>query len=210
MDPTVRPARKATLRLGQHQLTLLSSAVVLFISALLLLAGYRVYRNFKANRDITIAKSNLVALYKAFAGYAEDWDGRLPPADHWTDCIAGYLHAPPNTPGGKMSFITGPGDGATVGYVYNELAAGYNLTPTNRDDRQKKIAPKELIVLIEKEGAERNAHVRLPPYKTSKNESEIYKSLDFPHYADDAEKATTLILFATGRPKQSIRRDFQN
>ncbi len=205
----VRPTKKATLRLDQRILTRMSYTFVTLFILVLIPTGYKVYLNFKSQRDLTIGKTNLLNIYKALATYAQDWDGRLPPADRWTELVAGYLHAPPNTPGGAMSYTKGPGDGEEVGYVYNDLAAGYNLEPTPKDDRQKNIAPGELVILIEKAGAKMNEHSVIPPQKGMGIEK-LGKLLDFPHFSSDKEKATSLVVLANGRIEQRTRQDFQH
>lgn len=205
----VRPSKKATLRLDQRILTRLSYGVVLFFILLFIPVGYRVYLNFKSQRDLTIGKTNLLNIYKALANYAQDWDGRLPPADRWAELVAGYLHAPPNTPGGAMSYLKGPGDAADIGYVYNELAAGYNLESTNKDDRQKTLPPGELVVVIERAGAKMNEHALIPPQRGRGLET-LGKALDFPHFSSDEKQATSLIVLANGRIEQRTRQDFKH
>ncbi len=208
-DPSPeRPSKKATLRLDQRLLTRLSYAFVLMLVLIFLPVGYRVYLNFKSQRDITIGRNNLLNLYKALATYAQDWDGRLPPSERWAELAAGYLHAPPNTPGGAMSYLRGPGDGEDIGYVYNEAAAGYNLEPTNKDDRQKDMAPNELVLLVEKVGAKLNEHALLPRQKGMEADK-LGKHLDFPHFTSDPKGATSLVVLASGRIEQRTKQDFQ-
>ena len=207
-SPT-RPSKRATLRLDQRILTRISYTVVTVFILILIPIGYRVYLNFKSQRDLTIGKTNLLNIYKALATYAQDWDGRLPPAERWTELVAGYLHAPPNTPGGAMSYLKGPGDGEDVSYVYNDLAAGYNLESTNKDDRQKSIAPGELVVLIEKMGAKMNEHIVIPPQR-GMGIDKLGKLLDFSHFSSDEKKATSLVVLANGRIEQRTRQDFQH
>jgi hypothetical protein len=223
-----RPEKKATMRWGQRELSRISAAVVLVFVVIGGFFAYRFYRNFKAQRDIVIAKMNLLALYKALANYAQDWDGRLPPADHWTDAVAGYLSASPGTPGGKLAALHGPGDGETIGYVYNDLAAGYNLEPTGGhewlhgqaattnptkrpkadEDRQKEVAPRDLVLLIERPGAAPNSHVAIPPQVNEQGRQALFKQLAFPHFADDPNNATTVILHGNGTLSVDIRRDY--
>jgi hypothetical protein len=184
---------------------------LLFVSVivvLLLLGGYRAYLNFKAQRDITIGRTNMLNLYKALANYVQDWD-RLPPAQSWTDLVRGYLTAPPNTPGGAESYLHGPADTGMVGYVYNDLAAGYNLEPTNKNDRQKTLDPSNLVLLVEKVGAEENASIHIPTLREPEGEQALQKSLSFPHFADDKERAASLVLLANGRIVLRTRRDFR-
>src|SRR5690349_13560594 len=100
-----RPERKATLRLGQRELSLLSLVIVLIVVAGLLYVGYRGFRVFKGQRDVVIARDNMHALYSAMKFYASDNDGKMPPADQWSDAVAAYLSAPPNKPGGKMAYL---------------------------------------------------------------------------------------------------------
>jgi hypothetical protein len=203
-----RPEKKATLRLSQRELTRLSTTVVLILVLLMLYGGYRAFLNFKAGRDAVIARDNLHRLHGAFKAYAQDWDGRLPPAANWTEAIQGYLTAPPGTPGGPASYLQGPGDGETVRYVYNELAAGYNLEPTRpEEDRQKDLPPDQLVLLIEQPGAKPNATNKIPPQNSAQAEDELFKQLNFPHNAGDMEKATTVVLYASGRIKYIIRKD---
>ncbi len=199
-----RPEKKATLRLGQRELSLISLAVILLITGALVFGGYRLFVSFRSQRNIVMAQSNLVALYKAMRGYAQDWDYRLPPADTWTDAVQGYLPSPPGMPGGKEAYLHGPSDLGEVGYVYNDLAAGYNL---ERPELQKSASPNRLVLLIEKPGAGRNAHAVIPPQGNAQGEAALAKMLSFPHYADDAERATTLILYADGHIERPIRRD---
>jgi hypothetical protein len=209
-EPLPRPEKKATLKLAQRELTRISTAVVVVIVLILCVAAYRTYKNFKAQRDIVIARGNLLALYKAFSNYAQDWDGKLPPADRWTDAIAGYLSASPGTPGGAMSYLHGPGDHGTLGYVYNDLAAGFDLDPTGEQYRKQKIDPRELVLLIEKPDAEPNAHVAILPQGTDVGEEALAKLLAFPHYEDDLNNATSVVIFANGTPVTLTRRDLKH
>lgn len=205
-----RPERKATVRWGQRELSRISLAVIVLLVVTGGFAGYRVFKNFKAQRDIVIARENMLAIYTALSLYAKDWDGRLPPADQWTDAVLGYLSAPPNKPGGKEAFLHGPGDGEDVGYVYNNRAAGYNLEPTDdKNDRQKEVAPNRLVLLIEKTGAGPNAHTDILPQGSSEGEKSLSEQASFPHHADDADNATTVVMFANGTPATMIRRDFK-
>ena len=204
-----RPERRATLRFRQRELSRLTLAVGLIIAAALCFGGYRVYRNFKSQRDITIAKTNLHELYKAMRIYAEDRGGKLPTAGDWTDKVTGYLSAPPNTPGGPESYLHGPGDGEDVGYVYNDLASDYNLEPIGEEQARKTIAPNRLVVLIEQPGAARNAHRPIPPLGTPQSDDALSKILTFPHYADDPKNATTILLMADGSEITMIRQDLK-
>ncbi len=207
---TPRPERKATLKLGQRELSLISIGVVAFVVIGLLLGGYRTYKNFKSQRDIVINQSNLHSLFTALQQYAQDYDGVLPPADRWLDAISGYIAVPQGTPGGVAGILQGPGDEGSVGYVYNEEAAGYNLEPkAEKEDRQRGLPPKYLPLLIERPGAERNAHEKLGTTDTAEHEAAFAKSLQFPHYSADPDNAATVILLATGSIQRSIRRDFQ-
>ncbi len=210
--PLNRPAKRATFRLDARVQHRIQTGFVVAMVIALTLIGYRTFLNFKTQRNITIGKSNLLNLYKAMAAYAQDWD-RLPPANVWTDVVRGYLHAPPNTPGGADSYLQGPADYGTVGYVYNHLAEAYNLEPTNVNDRQKDVSPSNLVLLIEKVGAEPNTGILIPSQQPGadieKNEKVLYKNLDFPHYSEDKDAATTLILLASGRILVRTRRDFR-
>src|ERR1041385_3113687 len=123
--PTPRRQR-ATVRLSQRELSRISCGVVLFIIAVLGFLGYRAMMGFKANHDLLIAKENLHMLHEAFFNYAQDWDQHLPPAERWADTVSGYLSSS-GQPGGALAALHGPGDGRQIGYVYNDLAAGYSL-----------------------------------------------------------------------------------
>lgn len=206
--PAQRPTKKATFRLDARVQHRIQAVFIVVMLALLGMAGYRTFLNFRTQRDITMGRANLMNLYKAMAAYAQDWD-RLPPAPVWMDVVRGYLHAPPNTPGGAESYLHGSGDNAPVGYVYNQLAAGYNLEPTNVRDRQKEVAPGDLVLLIEKIGADTNSSVMIPAQRPGANEQVLFQNLDFPHYADDKDAATSLILLANGRIITRTRRDFR-
>ena len=203
-----RPERKATLKLGQRELSRLSLAVVLLIVAGLAFGVYRVFLSFKSQRDITLARANLHAMHVAFSNYAQDWGERLPPADHWMEAVAGYLPSASNAPGGKTGVFQGPGDGGTVGYVYNELAAGYHLEPSAKDIREKTLHLDQLVLLVEKNDAPPNAHALIPSQDSRQGEDALYKTADFPHYAADPDKATTVLLFANGKVTTRTRLDF--
>ena len=212
-----RPERKATKRLGQRELSRISLGVVLLVVLGLVLGGIRVFSNFKSQRDIVMAQTNLLKLWQAMRGYSEDWESRLPPAELWTDSIAGFLSAPPNTPGGALSYLHGPGEGETVGYVYNDLLTGYDLQPTGRvgeDDQPAKkhpladVNPKNIVVFIEQPGAPPNAHAPIPPLSNSQAEEALGKQLSFPHFSGDEKNATTMVLFADGSIRRMLRQDF--
>ncbi len=207
-DFAPRPERKATIRLGQRELSRISLAVIVLISAGLIFAGYRVFLGFKSQRDITLARANLHTLSVAMSAYAQDWNGRLPPADTWQQNIAGYVPGAGGR-GSAMSAFSAPGDGANVGYVFNELAAGYNLEPSDKDQQRQRALPvNQLVLLIERTDAPLNAHVAIPAQSDAKGEAALGKALDFPHYAADPEKATAVLLFANGKVDTRTKRDF--
>ena len=205
---SARPERKATIRLGQRELSRISLAVILLISAGLIFAGYRLFLGFKSQRDITLARANLHTISVGLSAYAQDWNGKLPLAATWQQDIAGYV---PNS-GGRgnvMSAFSAPGDGADVGYVYNELAAGYNLEPIDKEhDRQKNLPLDQLILVTERTGAPLNSHVLIPAQGDAQGEAALYKVLDFPHNASDPQKATTVLLYANGSVVTRTKQDF--
>ncbi len=201
-----RPEKKATLRLGQREMSRLTALVIVLIAIPLCFGLYNLFFSFRSHRDIVIGQSNLLALWKAMNGYAQDWDGQLPPAADWTDSVAGYLSASPSMPGGKLAALEGPGDKALVRYVYNDLAAGFNL---EHQDPAKYIDPGRLVVLIERPGAGENAHVAIPPQGNLQGEEALFKQLQFPHYTDDPENATTLVLFADGHIERMQKIEFE-
>ncbi len=200
-----RPERKATLKFGQHGLNVILTIVILCIALPLLFVGYHVALNFKAKRDITVAESNLHGLYQALYHYSLDWDGKLPPAEFWTDDAAGYLPSASGISGGKLSYLQGPGDGDAIRYEYNELASGFNM----QDERDRKMDPSDLVLLIERPGVEKNARVSIPRQGNSQAESALFKLLTFPHYSDDPDNATTVILYASGTVSVRTRKDFR-
>jgi prepilin-type processing-associated H-X9-DG protein len=208
------PRRNATLRLSQRELSRLSLAVILVIVGLLLFGVYRVYLQFRSNRDIVIAQDNMLALYKGMRNYALDWDGKLPDADAWHGATAGYVSAPPHKAGGASAFFTGPADDGTVGYVYNDLASGYNID-TGKTSKEKtgsvqNIDPSRLVLLIERAGATGSAHVTIPPQGSATGEAVLAKELTFPHFSGDDVNATAMVLFADGSVKRFIRQDFKH
>ncbi len=206
--PLQTPSKRATFRMDQRVQFRIQLCFVSVLAILLLLGGYRTYLSFKAQRDITIGRTNMLNLYKALANYVQDWD-RLPPANAWTDLVRGYLTAPPNTPGGAESYLHGPADTGMVGYIYNDLAAGYNLEPTNINDRQKTLEPGNLVLLIEKVDVEPNASIHIPTLREPEGEKVLQDNLSFPHLADDKERAASLVLLANGRIILRTRRDFR-
>ena len=205
-DTPPRPERRATLRFRQREMSRLSLAISLLVIAGLVFGGYRVFLNFKSQRDIVIAKNNLRMLYQAAKLYALDHDGRLPPAQTWTDSIAGYLSAPPGTPGGPESYLHGPGDDAIVGYAYNDLASDYNLDP-NGQEAEKQLPDDQLPLIIEMPNAPRNAHLRIPPQGNAQGVAALAKILAFPHYASDPQKATTCLMMTSGALETYTRQD---
>ncbi|HZT41234.1 MAG TPA: hypothetical protein VFA07_03550 [Chthonomonadaceae bacterium] len=205
-DVPARPERRATLRFRQREMSRLSLAISLLVVAGLIFGGYRVFLNFKSQRDIVIAKNNLRVLYQAMHLYAQDHDGHLPPAQTWTDSIEGYLSAPPGTPGGRESYLHGPGDDAVVGYAFNDLAGNYNLEP-NGKEAEKQIPDDELPLLIEMPDAPRNAHVLIPPQGNAQGVEALAKILAFPHYASDPKKATTCLIMTSGSMETYTRQD---
>ena len=208
VEPPARPERKATLRLGQRELSRITLAVGLLIGAGLIFAAYRTFLGFKSQRDITLARSNLHAIDNALRTYAQDWNGRLPPSDRWEENIALFLPGSANNRG-ITGIYAAPGDGANVGYVYNVLAAGYNLEPTDAaHDKQKALPLDNLVLIFERTGAPLNAHEPIPPQLDAPSEAALYKALDFPHYAGDPQNATTVLLYANGKIITRTRRDF--
>jgi hypothetical protein len=207
--PEFKP--KATLRLGQRELTRITMAVIALIVAGLLYGGWKAVEGFKSKRDLVIAQDNLLNLYRAMGSYALDYDSKLPPAETWADAVTGYLNSSQGRPGGKEAYLKGTSELGPVGYVYNDAASGYNLEPNGKeDDRQRKIDPSHLILLIERVGAARNAHAYLPPQDSVSHEEELAKQLSFPHYADDEKNAATLILYANGNIVTLTRQDIKH
>jgi hypothetical protein len=210
--PLAPPRRRATVRLSQRDLSRISCGVVVFIIAVLGFLGYRAMLGFKANHDLLIAKQNLHQLHEAFFNYAQDWDQMLPPADRWTESVSGYLSSA-GQPGGAMSSLHGPGDGRSISYVYNDLAAGYNPESgkygAGPGGKKRGIDPGQLVLLIERPGAGPNAHVAIPPQGNPQAEKALYKELAFPHGSDDTDNAATVLLFADGSQRVMIRRDFR-
>jgi len=201
-EPFPAPRRKATVRLGQRDLSIISVSVVVFIVGVLLFLGYRAMLGFKANHDMLIAKQNLHMLHEAFYNYAQDWDQKLPPADRWTEAVSGYLSGS-GQPGGPQASLHGPGDGKQISYVYNDLAAGYSL----ESGEKRTIDPARLILLIERPGAGPNEHVMIPPQTNPDAEQALLKVISFPHGSDDADTAATVVLYANGSQRVVIRRD---
>ena len=192
------------MRLSQQDLTRISCSVVAFIFLVLGFLGYRAMLGFKANHDLLIAKENLHSLQKAFHSYAQDWDQRLPPADRWTDQIAGYLSSS-GQPGGPMASLHGPGDGRTVGYIYNDLAAGLSVDLSEKQSTDIS----RLILMIERPGAQPNEHVSIPVQGSPDAEKALLKELAFPHGSDDTEHAATVVMYANGTQRVLTRRDFR-
>lgn len=202
---------KATWRLGQRELARLSMAVIAVIVVGLLYGGWKAVEGFKTRRDLVIAQDNLLNLYRAMRGYALDYDSKLPPAENWSDAVLGYLNSSQARPGGREAYLTGTSDLGPVAYVYNDAASGYNLEPNGKeDDRQRKIDPSHLILLIERVGAPRNAHAYLPPQDSVPHEEELAKQLAFPHYADDDKNAATVVLYADGNIVTLTRQDVKH
>ena len=202
---------KATLRLGQRELSRLTLAVIVVIVAGLLYGGWKAVEGFKTRRDVVIAQDNLLNIYRAMRGYSLDYDSKLPPAATWSDDVIGYLNSSQARPGGKEAYLTGTSDLGPVAYVYNDAASGYNLEPNGKaDDRRNKIDPHDLILLIERVGAPRNAHVNLPPQDSLSNKEELVKQMSFPHYADDDANASTLVLYADGNIVTLTRQDMKH
>jgi hypothetical protein len=207
------PHRNATVRLSQRELTRISCGVVAFIMLVLGFLGYRAMLGFKANHDLLIAKENLHRLHQALYNYAQDWDQRLPPAEHWSEAISGYLSSSSGQPGGPLASLHGPGDGAKIGYVYNDLAAGYSLESGKRDSaghgERNAVDGSRMVLLIERPGAGEDEHVVIPPQGNATADKALFELLAFPHGADDAEHAATVVLYANGSQSVLIRRDFR-
>lgn len=213
-----RPERKATLRLGQNQLNLLSLSVVLLVIGGLIYGGYIAFLGFKAQRDMVIAKDNLHAIYGALKSYAEDFDHKLPQATEWADSAGGYLSAT-TKPGGKMAYLHGPGDGADIGYVFNDLASGYDFEPRSSFGQQDRTAsktrpgktfdPSQLVLLIERPGAPMNAHAVIPSPDTVEGERQLGALLHYPHDSSNTDKARTAVLFADGHIVEYTRKDLK-
>lgn len=202
---------KATLRLGQRELARISLGFIVLIVMGLLYGAWKGVQGFKSKRDIVIAQDNLHNLYTAMqSGYALDNNSKLPPAESWADDVIGYLSASQARPGGKEVYLTGTSELGNVGYVYNDLAAGYNLEPNGKeDDKRRRIDPHDLILLIERVGAPHNAHAALPLQNSVDHQEELLKQLNFPHNIDEGDNAVTLILYADGHITTSLRRDFK-
>ena len=111
---TARPERKATIRLGQRELSRISLAVILID-----FHGGAAFSpdtaSFSAsNRSATSRwpAQTCIPLSVAFSAYAQDWNGQAAPCGtHWQEEIAGYV---PNSGarGASLSAFSAPGDGA--------------------------------------------------------------------------------------------------
>ena len=201
---------KATLRLGQRELSRITLVVIAAIVLGLLYGGWKAVEGFKAKRDLVIAKDNMLNIYRAMSGYSLDYDSKLPPAESWADAVFGYLNSSQARPGGKESYLIGSSELGPVGYVYNDAASGYNLEPNGRpDDRRSKIDPHDLILLIERVGAPRNAHANLPMQDTQSHKEELFKQMSFPHFTEDENTAMTIVLYADGHIMTPTRRDMK-
>lgn len=207
-----KPIKKATIRLSQRELNIITLCVVGAIVGLLGFMGFRVVMSFKSQHDIVVGQDNLQSIYKAMRGYAQDWDNHLPPAKVWSDAMQGYLTSS-GKPGGADAFLKGPGDTGDVGYVYNDEAEGYNEETGRFDarpgDPRSPVESDKLILLIERVGVPRNAHISLPPQGNAAGEAKLFKELAFVHGSDDSKNATTLVLFANGTIKRYLRGDFK-
>ena len=209
-QPLAQPERKATLRLGQRQLGLISLVAISLVVVGLLYGGYKGFIDFKITRDVIIAEDNMRALYKAMNGYAADWDNKLPTADKWTDQVTGYLSASPGTPGGKMSYLKAENEqGTPLHYVYNDLASDYKMERVTAQEQRTAIEPGRMVLLIEAPGEAVNAHVRIPPRNTPEGEAALAKLLTFPHNIQDPDKATAVIIYANGSTERLTRKDLR-
>ncbi len=203
--------RKATLRLGQRELSRLSLLVILVIVAGLAYGGWKAIEGFRTRRDLVIAQDNLLNLYRGMRGYALDYDSKLPPAESWSDAVLGYLSGSQARPGGREAFLKGTSDSGPVSYVYNDAASGYNLEPNGKESaNSRRIDPHDLILLVERVGESHNAHASLPPRDSIAHEEELAKQLVFPHAADDEMNASTIILYADGNIVMLTRRDIKH
>lgn len=209
VQPEPRFERRATLRLGQRELSRITMAFGALILAGVLFGMYHVYLNFKSQRDIVIAKENLLALYKGMRHYADDWDDHLPAASKWTDDVAGYLSAPSDTPGGALAALHGPADDGTVSYAYNIQASRYNLAPVGTAENRNYVDPATLPLLVERLNAPRNAVVDIPPQVSAQAQAAFLKQLQFVHYASDPTHASTVVLFASGSIVVYTRKDLE-
>ena len=208
--PLARPERKATVRLGQRHLSLLSVFAIGIVVAGLLWGAYLGFVDFKVTRDTIVAEDNMRALYKAMNGYAMDTDERFPTADKWTEQVTGYLSAPPNTPGGKMAYLHGEDEhGGALHYVYNDLMSGYNRDPDSSKKPGKVYDLSRVVLLIEAPGEADNAHILIPPRNTPQGEEALLKILAFPHNAGDPNKATAVIIYANGTTDRITRKDLK-
>ncbi len=212
-----RSGERATLRmgLGQRQLSRISLVFIIIISLGIAWAGYSVYRGFKTQRDLVYTRENMIALYKAMRAYALDHESKLPPAANWSDCVAGYLTAALDRPGGKMASLHGTSDMGAVGYVYNDYASHYNFDPPasflpGHQQAAAETPADQLILLIEKVGAPLNAHEPIPGMDSDQDRQQLAKMLQFPHGSGKPADAETMILYADGHIETDMRKDFQN
>ena len=209
--PLVRPERKATLRLGQRQLSLISLTAISIVVVALLWVGYKGFIDFKITRDVSEADSHMHELYKAMRGYSMDTDEKLPIASKWTEQVAGYLSAPPSLQGGKMAYLRGEDEyGKPIHYVYNDLVSDYKLEDRITPEEQRAtLELRNVVLLIEMPGEGENVHIRIPPRNTPQGEEALAKLLTFPHNAGSPDKATTVVLYANGSTERLTRKDLK-
>ncbi|MCX7686540.1 MAG: DUF1559 domain-containing protein [Fimbriimonadales bacterium] len=102
---------------------LIASAVVLgscFVCAILGAVLSPVFAQAREKARATACMSNLRQMGSAFAMYAQDHRGQLPPASRWMDAITPYLPRPERT----LRCPSVPAQ--SFGYAYNSQLSGMN------------------------------------------------------------------------------------
>jgi hypothetical protein len=145
------------------------------------------------------------------SAYSLDFDSKLPTADKWTDQVAGYLSAPPGTPGGRFSYLHAEDENRKpLHYAYNDLVSDYKLEDRISSEEQRKtLELGRVVLLVEVPGEGNNEHVHIPPRNTPAGEEALAKILAFPHNSASPDKATAVVIYANGTTERLTRRDFK-
>ena len=124
---------------------------MIVLMAFLFGLGYIVWALLQDQRETAQSircSQNLKSLSLALLQYSEDWDGRLPPADHWIDCIDNARYLPVAN---RASLFHCPGATTPYGYALNSSVGGISLDTADFDHTHT-------VLLFETDSRVRNAN----------------------------------------------------
>ena len=95
-----------------------TAACIVAVTYMIFLAP--AFRSARSSGQSHVCKDNLKRLSQALGMYAQDWDGRYPPANAWMDCIDNDKYLGPD----RSTVFHCPAASSLYGYAMNAQFSG--------------------------------------------------------------------------------------